>query len=219
MAGKTGATNNRVYLEKVQDALSIENGAKSHLPQHCKECDCVSKPDLDKRKITERSRDATAREVTEAFFLNTEGPMCVSVPSLPIYDKKVLFYNLFSDVCALRLWCTLFPFIFFSACPSYIRLYISRQTQLSVAPVPSATVLVSFALSPPIRDAPTSPTRFIEVHASLTIRNLQKLKLYLSKQTWGCPFSSCRAHIGLIGDGRLHNIYNFTVSYAFIKRK
>lgn len=85
----------QVYRELGRSTLYVQqhykkyskNGTCSQLPQHCKDCDCVCKPDLDKTKTIERSRDATARGFAEAFFIKRKGPMCVSVPSLSMIRK------------------------------------------------------------------------------------------------------------------------------------
>nr|XP_054933396.1 uncharacterized protein LOC129387829 [Dermacentor andersoni]XP_054933397.1 uncharacterized protein LOC129387829 [Dermacentor andersoni]XP_054933398.1 uncharacterized protein LOC129387829 [Dermacentor andersoni]XP_054933399.1 uncharacterized protein LOC129387829 [Dermacentor andersoni]XP_054933400.1 uncharacterized protein LOC129387829 [Dermacentor andersoni]XP_054933401.1 uncharacterized protein LOC129387829 [Dermacentor andersoni]XP_054933402.1 uncharacterized protein LOC129387829 [Dermac len=65
---------------------SIPTGTGSHLAQHCKTCKC--KPMFRDTTILKKSRDTTARELSEAFFIQSLGSQCISVPSLTLYSAE-----------------------------------------------------------------------------------------------------------------------------------
>lgn len=84
--GQTGRCINDRLREH---ANSIGKSENAHLPAHCKACRC--RPCFERVLILGRSRDQTARELLEAFYIKKKGSDCVSDTSIVLYSAEMCF--------------------------------------------------------------------------------------------------------------------------------
>lgn len=87
--GQTG----RCFNDRAREHnLSVRNNAGGHLADHCRRCaDC--KPLLAATKFLKKSKDKTEREIIEAFYIKRKDDNCISMPSLFLLQKEVMFLD------------------------------------------------------------------------------------------------------------------------------
>lgn len=85
--GQTGRCLNDRLREHERN---LNNNERSHLVDHCAACSNCE-PRFRCAKILGRSRQKTARETLEAFFIIKAGEDCVSDTSIALYKAEIQF--------------------------------------------------------------------------------------------------------------------------------
>lgn len=84
--GQTGRCLNERLREHY---YSVQTTVSGHLGIHVRDCEC--RPLFENTAVLARSRDQRVREIIEAEEIKRSGDACVSMPSLHLSDKELLF--------------------------------------------------------------------------------------------------------------------------------
>ena len=74
-----------------EHSLAVRGKNGGHLDFHCRTCGCTAR--FENVSVMAKAREKTEREIIEAYFIRQYNDKCVSMPSISLSDKEIVFLN------------------------------------------------------------------------------------------------------------------------------